>query len=57
MKYVRISVVPLGKQKTDVLYLLSFEEEDIETFKYFTRSDVNYDNPANEKLEDELKKS
>jgi len=57
VKYVRISVVPLGKQKTDVLYLLSFEEEDIETFKYFTRSDVNYDNPANEKLEDELKKA
>ena len=57
VKYVRISVVPLGKQKTEELYLISFQEEDNETLKYFTQSDENYDNPRKEKLEDELKRA
>lgn len=57
VKYVRIMVVPISKPKMDNLYLVCFQEEDSENFKYFTGYDGSETSSHNIKLEDELKKA
>ncbi len=56
-RYVRLAVVPISKQKMNGLYLICFQEEDNENFKYFIGNDSNNESLQNIKLEDELKKA
>ena len=53
-RYVRISVIPISKQKMDGLYLIFFQEEDSANFKYFSGKGLSSENPQNLKLEDDF---